>query len=165
MFFGEYKGEKVVSPDGRYEAQIHESNCGATCPFGTEVRLRTARTSGHRLPFVGGSRNVVFFSEFHPCTVVPYWSGPRHLVIAYRQGDAPDLVLRQKPGWRDVEITYSGFSDEHQPPVDIGGCYEEGFSNSFDATILYLAGGFSFLLALLGGSLTITLRKAGRLRW
>jgi hypothetical protein len=94
-----FVGPPVVSPHGWYVARISESNCGATCPFSSRIRL--ADISEH---FSRPARTTtILHGNVHPCTVLLRWDDPLNLVVTYPPGSEVNIDKRE---WAGVTVTF-----------------------------------------------------------
>jgi hypothetical protein len=96
---GERYDRRAISPDKRYEAAVVERNCGATTDFVSFVRIEDRRALLVR------NQDVMRIDGSVWLTLV--WSAPRHLIIEYPPGRAPDASRTYGPParWEDVTIT------------------------------------------------------------
>lgn len=110
---GESVVRRIPSPDGRLEAVIFESDCGATTDFGTN--LSVVRTGTKVENDVG---NLLTADSDHGRATVDSgyvihlsvdWVGSDSLIVRY---DRRARVFRQRNGVHGVSVTYAAV-EEH----------------------------------------------------
>ena len=166
FFLGRYAGPAYVSPDGRYQAQVSGSNCGATCPFTAEVVVTDRNFAWLPWPFpldIGSFppdvKETVYDSEYHPCSIVPVWEDDDRLVIAEPlPAGADDPALKRSEGWRDIKIEYGLNRDVESKAEDDDRCYENGARRYVWQAVQGL-GTFALVIATLIGSVHLVLRR------
>jgi hypothetical protein len=104
---------RVASPDGRVDALVFETNCGAPCSFGYEIELATkGRHDGHEVASLdGATRNEQAWG------VNLRWLGPDQLSVEYLRADNAKLLMKTVDiAGRDVTISLrSGVRDSAAP--------------------------------------------------
>jgi hypothetical protein len=107
----------TLSNDGEVFAQVIETDCGATDPFHTSVRLWRNR------PFKRFFKSDVFNISHDPRLVEVKWSDSRALVIRYPNDSREVKELNCQSEWQgiriqcvDYEPDYRGYVDS-MPPV------------------------------------------------
>lgn len=117
---------RIVSPVGRYEVRVYSDDCGATCPFHTNVVLRDR--SVREFPpilrnFVDNDATVgIDSSTIRPCDIYPYWDDTKTLVIAIDGPGSGDDVYSQRTTWKDVTVRYARWDADIRREVQAVGC-------------------------------------------
>lgn len=102
LLCAERKGAEIPSPDGRYAAQVIETNCGATTSFATGVIL-TDRRQPLPLPYIRYESIFGYDGKASGLSVI--WQDSRQLVIKFARCTR---VSDQRSVWHDIQITYQG---------------------------------------------------------
>ena len=103
---------RVTSPDGQIDAIIFETNCGATCPFGYEVRLASKGTrSGEEAALLEGAcRNE------KASGVNVRWLNANVLAVEYLRAKHLRFHKLVQIEGRTVEVSvHAGVSDPQAP--------------------------------------------------
>jgi hypothetical protein len=116
-------GQRTVtvgwSPDGQYRAAIEQSDCGATTPSLT--RLRIEDHSVPPIPFLQRGADVIAFDGgAHHLTI--RWAAQRQLAATYN-GECC-WIREQIAGWKDVAVSYRGRCPG--PPMIVTGIARPG---------------------------------------
>lgn len=90
--------QAAVSPDGRYVAEVFQSNCGATTSFGTGVMLRDVGNWS----FLRPQTVFGYVGKGTPAELQVSWATNRQLVIMH----SCDYILAQNTRWWEVSIRY-----------------------------------------------------------
>lgn len=167
----QFAGPRIVSPDGRYEVRVYSDDCGATCPFHTNVVLRD-RSVREFQPIL---RNLIdndaaaglHSSTIRPCDIYPYWDDAKTLVIATGGPGSGNNVYSQRTTWKDVMVRYTRWDAENRREVQSTDC--KGFWKYPPDTIsiewIARLGGLALATGAVGALIHLALWKAGRLRW
>jgi len=107
---------RVTSPDGRVDALLFETNCGAPCSFGYEVELvaKGSRRGERVASLTGATRNGEAWG------VNLKWLGPDKLSVEYLQAEDARL-LKQTAAVAGRSIAVSLRSGVNDPTAPGGG--------------------------------------------
>jgi len=122
---GDVTLSRVVSPDGRFVAELMERNCGATTDYARRVDLDRTGMSGL---FV--KSETVFVVEGQVPVALSWARDARTLEINHTGG----TVFRNTPAWRGLRINYSDRAVDEAPqlPIPEPATSEVGPPNSQD---------------------------------
>ena len=107
--------QAAVSPDGRYVAQVTQSNCGATTSFGTGVMLRDVGNWS----FVRPLTVFGYVGKGTPAEIQLSWATNRQLVIMH----SCDYILAQDTQWWEVSIRYHKVEPTEQAYCKVNPAY------------------------------------------
>jgi hypothetical protein len=107
---------RITSPDGKLDALVFETNCGAPCSFGYEVQLvaRGSHSGEKVADFDGATRNDSAWG------VNPKWLGPNTLSVEYLQAQSARL-LKPTVAIASREVTVSLRHGVNDPLAPAGG--------------------------------------------
>lgn len=100
LMCGEIGKPPVISPDGKYEAQITDHDCGATTAFNSIIVLR------EKGKMFGQSNSVAEFYHVDPKSLELEWKGNREVHISSPVACVPFDSYGGRKNWKDVKITY-----------------------------------------------------------
>jgi hypothetical protein len=107
LIFNKYS-DKLVSPDGKYYAQVAETNGGATTGFISGVMIVNANpifSISNRLSNLIGNSKGVFASNGSGSSIKLSWLDKRTLKITFSDCDK---IYGQDKSWKDIKIIYEG---------------------------------------------------------